>query len=1013
MRFLHVVVAVLVALASAAPCLAQSLDVVSGAAVKVEIARVDATVEEGVARVEIDETFRNSTDAVQEGVYRFKLPEDAVIGSFSMWMNGREKTGRVLEARAARRVYDSIVAKKKDPAILEQIGWREFKVSVFPIPARDTVRVKLVYAHVLRDDLGLETLEIPLPRGAGVVGDLRVHAKVTAARGLAGVDCPSHKDAKLVVDPNCAEATWSGDGVEPQGPFVLRAIPRREGFDVSVLADRPVGAEDGWFVARVVPRLEAPPRVARDIVFVIDRSGSMEGKKMDQARAALLRGLETLKAGDRFDVVSFSSDVTSLGAGTLLDATAENLAAARRAARDLTASGGTNIAGALTAALASRGADLTRFSAVVFLTDGDPTVGETNPDKILAAWRATCGATRLFAFGVGNDVHDFLLTKLASEGRGDARYVREDEDLEVKLGALFDRVRTPLLLDPSIEVEGDGVVVLDREPRRLPDLFQGRALVVAGRVKGAGKATIRLRGRSGAVEVKLDVPVEFPAATPDRPHVAQIWAKARVERLLDDMRALGANQETRAEILRLGLSHQLVTPYTSFLVVEDGVRIPDPGDSARLPGGAAPDDGATASVDRNKIPGDGDASNPNEVFIADAEPGEFNPDPSAPANVPSGATGGTSIGVGAVGHFGTGGYSSGGGRGGGGLGQGGGAGSGGATKQTETAVMSAPSWLKSHQSPDGRWSSSGFDAQCKADRCGGAGPVDGDLRATGLALLTFLGAGETHQSGSCRETVKNGLKWLRDVQDSDGCFGPRTSPRFLRDHAVAALAMSEAYGMTGSRVFKDPAQRGVAFALASRNSSGAWRLVDGALDVETTAWMALVLKSAALSGLDVDESALADAAAAVDKATDPATGRVAAGVGGPSSESNAAAALLVRILAGRSVADAALIAKGADLLVSAPIDPSGFHFASLAMFQIGGDRWKRWNERMKTALLAAQHMDRARDDFGSWDPPSGPDLGRVEATAFACLDLEVYYRYGRATSLVVEPLPSRPTPDGK
>src|SRR5262249_17518850 len=153
-----------------------------------------------------------------------------------------------------------------------------------------------------------------------------------------------------------------------------------------------------------------------------------------------------LKPGDQFDVVSFSSDVTSLGQGHLLDATPENLDLARRAAKDIAASGGTNIADALTAALAGAGQDPTRFSAVVFLTDGDPTVGERDPDRILAAWRARSGATRLFAFGVGADVKDFLLTKLAVEGRGDARYVREDEDLEVKLGALFERVRTPLLL---------------------------------------------------------------------------------------------------------------------------------------------------------------------------------------------------------------------------------------------------------------------------------------------------------------------------------------------------------------------------------------------------------------------------------------------------------------------------------------------------------------------------------------------------------------------------------------
>src|SRR5262245_13464388 len=587
MRFPAFVVAWSVSVAAAVPAFAQSLEVREGAPVRIEIAHVYAGVEEGVANVEVDETFRNLSSSVQEGVYRFKLPEDAVIGSFSMWMEGKE--GRVLEAQRARAVYESIVRTRRDPGLLEQTGLREFRVNVFPIPANDKVRIRLRYAHVVRDDLGLETLEVPLPVGAGAVGDLRVHVVVKEAHGISGADCPSHRDAVLKSDASGADATWSADGAVPAGPFVVRTVPRRDGFGVSLLAHRPPGAEDGWFVARVVPRLAEPPSIPRDVVFVIDRSGSMQGKKMDQARAALVRGLDTLRPGDRFDVVSFATDVTSLGEGRLLAADAERLAAARRAAADLTASGGTNIAGALEAALALRAADPNRLFAVVFLTDGDPTVGETDPDKILAAWRAkSASAARLFAFGVGADVHDFLLTKLATEGRGDARYVREDEDLEVKLAALFDRVRTPLLLDPSVEIEGEGVQALDREPRRLPDLFQRRALLVSGRYRGAGKATIRVRGRAGANEVKLDVPVAFPAQTGERPQVAQIWAKARVERLLDDQRVLGSNAELRQEVLHLGLTHQLVTPCTSFLVVEDGVRIPDPGDSARIPDAPAP-----------------------------------------------------------------------------------------------------------------------------------------------------------------------------------------------------------------------------------------------------------------------------------------------------------------------------------------------------------------------------------------------------------------------------------------
>ncbi len=586
----------LVVVGLAATARAQRLEVAAGTPVKIELLHVEATIEEGVAKVEVDETFRNGSCTAQEGVYRFQLPEEAVIGSFSMWMDGKEKHGCVMEAAKARAVYDTIVRKQKDPGLLEQIGWREFRVNVFPIPARDTVRVKLTYSHVVRDDLGLQTLEVPLPQGCGTIGDLAIHVIVRAAHGLTGIDCPSHGDAKLRFDDAGAEATWSGDGVAPAGPFVLRSILRRTGFDITLLAQHDAASAGGWFVARVVPCLAAPPQIARDLVFVIDRSGSMEGRKMEQARAALLAGLATLKPCDRFEVISFANDVTTIGDGPLLAATPSNLERARRAAREISASGGTNIHEALVAARRTTTAAPARdrFSAVVFLTDGQPTVGETDPDHILNAWRKQCGATRLFAFGVGNDVKDFLLTKLAVEGRGDARYVREEANLEVPLAALFERVRTPLLLDPVLDVEGDGITVTDREPRRLPDLFQGRALVVSGRFTGAGKVVMHLRGRSGGDDVVVDVPVEFPRATPERRHVAQIWAKARVERLLDDLRALGPNGEMQDEIRTLGLAHQLVTPYTSFLVVEGETRLADSRNDPANGGGAQEAEEGTA-----------------------------------------------------------------------------------------------------------------------------------------------------------------------------------------------------------------------------------------------------------------------------------------------------------------------------------------------------------------------------------------------------------------------------------
>ena len=409
-------------------------------------------------------------------------------------------------------------------------------------------------------------------------------------------------------------------------------------------------------------------------------------------------------------------------------------------------------------------------------------------------------------------------------------------------------------------------------------------------------------------------------------------------------------------------------------------------------------------------------------------PGEFNPDPHANPALPSGAAGSTPIGV-----HGPGRHSNvvspwagrgGGGPGGGGPGDKGGFGPprGRKVDAPRRGVLDALQWLKNHQSPDGRWDCDGYDAACKLNRCDGPGEATHDVGVSGLALMAFLGAGETHQSGECKETVKNGLRYLRDVQDSEGCFGPRTSQHFLYDHVCASLAMTEAYGMTGTRILKEPAQRGVGFILRARNPYLAWRYnvpADGDNDTSVTGWMVMALKSAKMSGLDVEKQPIQDALVWVERMTEPEFGRTGYQQrGGPpartddnmakfpnsKSESLTAVGLTARIFGGRDTKSDPMIDKGADLLVkclpkwdvdAGTIDFYYWYYGSLAMFQVGGPRWNKWNEAVKTSLLDHQRKEKDRCEFGSWDPidPWSTDGGRVYATAINCLTMEVYYRY--------------------
>jgi len=290
------------------------------------------------------------------------------------------------------------------------------------------------------------------------------------------------------------------------------------------------------------------------------------------------------------------------------------------------------------------------------------------------------------------------------------------------------------------------------------------------------------------------------------------------------------------------------------------------------------------------------------------------------------------------------------------------------------AAVSALAWMRRRQSADGSW---------------------GDPATTGIALLAFLGYGETHQIGSSRETVKNALKHLRDIQDADGRLVGPDSPRRLRDHAVAGLALTEAFGMTGSLVFKEPAQRAVAFAMRNRTPGGGWgrSIGDGEFDFETTVWTAMLVKSAKLAELDVEASVLDDAVRAIDLVTDRSTGRVTAAGGSPSVEAATAMGMLVRFLAGRDPDGDELFRRGGDWLSKhppslgprGPADAAAWYFGSHAMFEMDDAlRWP-WLRALMRGFHSSQVAD--GDERGSWNPPgdSSSVSDRVWTTAFTLL----------------------------
>ena len=527
---------------------------------------VRAELDGHVVRYEVSETYTNRGSLIGEADYLLPLPKGAAFEDLALSINGEMVTGETMNADRARSVYEETVRKLRDPALVEWMGHGLLRARIFPIQPGEEKRV-VVRFHAITEREGdaLRLDWLGSGRAGDAVGDESFVLTYAGTPVLGEAYSPTHAlHVSREGDRRIARADMA------RGPLtVLVPVRSSAAAAISLLSYAP-GGDDGYALITLTPPTRVARATPRDVVFALDVSGSMSGRKMEQARAAGRMLLQSLTPADRFRLIDFSSDVRSFRDGWTA-ASGENMRDALAYLDGLRANGGTNIQGALEEALQGTTPD-GRLPIVLFVTDGAPTVGETRPEVIAQRVEELRRNRRLFTFGLGADVNASLIEQLALQGRGTATFVRPEESVERAVGIITTRLTRPVATDVRLRI--DGVRLYGVQPQGTIDLFSGQDLVVLARYAGArDDATLTVEGKTPEGPVRWTSRVSLPARSTANAFVARLWAVQRIGYLSAERRRFGGNAEVDAELRQLGERFGIPTELTSYLVQEPASRV--------------------------------------------------------------------------------------------------------------------------------------------------------------------------------------------------------------------------------------------------------------------------------------------------------------------------------------------------------------------------------------------------------------------------------------------------------
>ena len=547
--------------------------------------KVAAKIRDQVAQTTLEQTFYNPSNRRIEGTYIFPIPENAEIESFQMEINGNMTKGEILNAKKAKEIYEKIVRESKDPALMEYSDKAIFKIRIFPIEPKKEKKIKIKYKELLKKDGRMNAYKFPLRAEkflTNPVNQISLKISIDSENELKSIYSPSHKIAIEREGKKRALLSYKEKDILPENNFEILFSTHQDdessiGFDFITYKEK--GNETGYYAMLISPGNWRPDTlIPKDVIFVLDSSGSMRVKKLDQAKSAINFCLKSLNKTDQFEIIRYSTETESLF-GNLKSANKKNLDLAKDFIQNIEAGGGTAIEEALLEAIKTSTPknlkNLKRPRQIIFITDGRPTIGETRTDEIIARITKTHQPikknTRIFSFGIGTDVNTKLLDLISQKTKASTEYVLPEENIELKISRFYSKVAQPVMT--NISIQNESTVRLSEEyPKDLPDLFKGDQLVTLGRYKINQKNEENFRalmqGSIAGKQVKFNLNEKINPNR-DNAFIARLWATRKVGYLLEEIRLHGESEELKDTVVKLARKWGIVTPYTSYLILED------------------------------------------------------------------------------------------------------------------------------------------------------------------------------------------------------------------------------------------------------------------------------------------------------------------------------------------------------------------------------------------------------------------------------------------------------------